>query len=44
MISDATKKKNPWMRHVAKVKAMKKNKGKPYSEILKIAKQSYKKK
>jgi hypothetical protein len=35
---------NEWMEHVAKVKAMKENKGKPLAEVLKIAKASYTKK
>ena len=37
------KKENPWLDHVAKVRAAKENQGKKQKEILKIAKQSYKK-
>ena len=35
---------NSWIEHVKKVKAQKENKDKPLSEVLKIAKASYKKK
>jgi len=37
-------KTNPWINHVKKCKAMKKNEGKSLKEVLKIAKSSYKKK
>jgi len=39
--SGKSKKSNPWMAHVAKVRA--KNKGKSLKEILVMAKKSYKK-
>jgi len=35
--------KNPWMKHLNKVKGMKENKGKSLTECMKIAKKSYKK-
>lgn len=35
------KKTNPWMTHLGKVRKMKENKGKPLSEMMKIAKKSY---
>ena len=35
---------NDWLNHVKEVKARKENKGKPLSEVLKIAKKDYKKK
>lgn len=38
------KKKTDWMMHVQKTKDMKKNKGKPLSEVLKEASKTYKKK
>ena len=37
------KKKNIWFEHVAKVRALPENKGLKQSEIIKKAKQSYKK-
>lgn len=36
-------KKNPWLDHVKKCKAMPKNKDKPLKDVLKEAKKSYKK-
>jgi len=38
-----TKKLNPWMEHLMEERAKKKNKGMPLSEVMKIAKKSYKK-
>lgn len=35
---------NPWLIHVKRVRKEKKNKGKSFKDILKIAKKSYKKK
>jgi len=37
------KKVNPWIDHVAKVRAAKENQGKKQKEIMKIARLSYKK-
>tara|TARA_R100000697_G_scaffold68188_1_gene80751 strand:+ start:6153 stop:6287 length:135 start_codon:yes stop_codon:yes gene_type:complete len=44
MDKSKSKKGNPWMAHVKKVRAMAKNKGKSLKQILMIAKKSYKKK
>jgi hypothetical protein len=38
-----TTRKNPWLEHLMQEKAKKKNKGMPLSEVMKIAKKSYKK-
>jgi hypothetical protein len=37
-------KKTDWMKHVEKEREKKKNKGKPLSDILKLASKTYKKK
>lgn len=36
-------KTNPWLEHIKKCKAMKKNEGKTLKEVLKEAKKTYKK-
>jgi len=33
--------KNPWMTHLGKVRKLKENKGKPLSEMMKIARKTY---